>query len=58
MNRIRIIGIGSPAGEDQAGWWVVDALRGSGALDQLPYAVDTVSLDRPGARLVHQARTP
>jgi hydrogenase maturation protease len=53
VSRVRVIGIGSPAGEDQAGWRVVDALRSSGVLDQLPRAVDTVSLDRPGARLVH-----
>lgn len=53
VTHIRIIGIGSPAGDDQAGWWVVDALRRSGVLDRLPCTVDAISLDRPGAQLIN-----
>lgn len=45
---IRVIGLGSPFGDDRAGWDLVDALRG-----RLPAAVDLVALDRPGAALVN-----
>jgi hydrogenase maturation protease len=44
MSRVRILGIGSPAGDDQAGWLTVDALQG--------YGIDASKLDRPGANLV------
>lgn len=44
MSRLRILGVGSPAGDDQAGWLAVDALRGAG--------LDACKLDRPGANLV------
>lgn len=48
--RLHIYGIGSPSGDDQAGWLVVDALTalgvGSGA------DVVIAKLDRPGAGLV------
>lgn len=44
MNRTRVLGVGSPAGDDQAGWLAVDALRGAG--------LDARKLDRPGANLV------
>jgi hydrogenase maturation protease len=44
---IRIVGLGSPFGDDRAGWRVIERLRG-----QLPDAIDLVSLDRPGAALV------
>ena len=52
MSRVRILGIGSPAGDDQAGWLVVDALLASDA-----HAGDEVvieKLDRPGANLIPQ----
>lgn len=48
MSRVRIIGIGSPSGDDQAGWLTVDAL---GKRD-LGAAVMIEKLDRPGAALV------
>ena len=51
MSRVQIIGIGSPSGDDQAGWLTVDALL---ALD-LPIAEDDLlihKLDRPGTHLV------
>lgn len=47
MSRVRILGIGSPAGDDQAGWLVVDALQ-----DARQEGVDLDKLDRPGASLI------
>ncbi len=44
---IRVIGLGSPFGDDQAGWQVVERLRG-----YLPTDVDLVKLDRPGSALI------
>jgi hydrogenase maturation protease len=52
MTRVRIIGVGSPAGDDQVGWRVVEALQASGALERLPFETDAVTLDRPGAELI------
>ncbi|WP_310445965.1 hydrogenase maturation protease [Thiobacillus sp.] len=46
---LRILGIGSPSGDDQAGWLTVDALRTAGVQST---AVDIQKLDRPGASLV------
>jgi hydrogenase maturation protease len=45
---IRVIGLGSPFGDDLAGWELVEALRG-----RVPDAVELVALDRPGAALVN-----
>ena len=45
---IRVIGLGSPFGDDRAGWDLVAALR-----DRVPAAVDLVALDRPGAALIN-----
>lgn len=47
MSRVRILGIGSPAGDDQAGWLVVDVLQAAGLED-----VEIDKLDRPGASLI------
>jgi hydrogenase maturation protease len=47
MNTVRILGIGSPSGDDQAGWLTVDALLAAG-LD----GVVLEKLDRPGASLI------
>ena len=30
MSRVRILGIGSPSGDDQAGWLTIDALLAGG----------------------------
>lgn len=46
---LRVFGIGSPAGDDQAGWLVVDALRAAGLGGR---GVVVEKLDRPGAALV------
>lgn len=45
---IRVIGLGSPFGDDQAGWRVVELLRG-----QLPDSIELITLDRPGASLIN-----
>ena len=50
----RVIGVGSPFGDDRAGWEVVAALEAaleSAAVPQL--RVDVRACDRPGAALVH-----
>jgi hydrogenase maturation protease len=44
---VRIFGIGSPSGDDQAGWLVVDALLAAGLV-----GIDIGKLDRPGASLI------
>jgi hydrogenase maturation protease len=51
--RVRIIGIGSPSGDDQAGWLVVDALAARADLAQRP-DLRIEKLDRPGAALVER----
>jgi hydrogenase maturation protease len=45
--RRKVIGIGSPLGDDQAGWLVIDALSA-----QLPPEVQLAKLDRPGTTLI------
>ena len=47
MTLVRILGIGSPSGDDQAGWLVVDALE-----NRLPPGVEAFRLDRPGSALI------
>jgi hydrogenase maturation protease len=50
---VRIIGVGSPAGDDQAGWWVIEALEGCGLRTQVwAQWVCSMTLDRPGAGLI------
>lgn len=49
MNGVRILGIGSPSGDDQAGWLTVDALL---AADMQSTEIDIQKLDRPGAHLI------
>lgn len=45
---IRVIGLGSPFGDDRVGWRVVELLHG-----RLPSEIDLVALDRPGAALIN-----
>jgi hydrogenase maturation protease len=45
---IRVIGLGSPFGDDRVGWRVIELL---GTL--LPTQIDCVALDRPGAALIN-----
>ena len=49
MNRIKILGIGSPFGDDQAGWKVIENLQKH--LIHSPHIV-LESEDRPGVRLI------
>lgn len=52
MSRVCILGIGSPSGDDQAGWLVVDALMAGGVQAGSEIAID--KLDRPGAHLIER----
>lgn len=53
MTRIQVLGIGSPFGDDRAGWRAVEALRQSAALEGLPRgALALHILDRPGVNLI------
>ncbi|MDI3323069.1 hydrogenase maturation protease [Pontibacterium granulatum] len=45
---LRIIGLGSPQGDDQFGWRVIELLRQEG----VPDLVELVVLDRPGTALL------
>ena len=57
MTAIRIIGVGSPFGQDQLGWQAAEALQASGLAQR--YAEGRVSIqcsDRPGASLLVQMR--
>ena len=45
---IRVIGLGSPFGDDRVGWRVIQLLNG-----RLPGTVDLVALDRPGSTLIN-----
>ena len=51
MSPIRILGIGSPSGDDQAGWLTVDALR-AGGVQTTGDEIFIQKLDRPGANLI------
>lgn len=48
---IRVIGLGSPFGDDRVGWRVIELLKG-----RLPPKIDLVALDRPGAALIDWMR--
>lgn len=50
MNRVRILGIGSPSGDDQAGWLTVDAVLAGGVKTGDELVIE--KLDRPGAGLI------
>jgi hydrogenase maturation protease len=45
---IRIVGLGSPFGDDRVGWRVVELLEG-----RLSQEIELVALDRPGAALIN-----
>lgn len=45
---IRVIGIGSPFGDDRVGWYVVELLRG-----RVSDTIELLALDRPGAALIN-----
>ena len=50
VSTLRILGIGSPSGDDQAGWLTVDALLAEGVHTEGEVIID--KLDRPGAQLI------
>lgn len=51
-NQIKIIGIGSPFGDDRFGWEAAEALRHSAAMYAVtPGRIEILVLDRPGAML-------
>ena len=50
----RVIGVGSPFGDDRAGWEVAAALEATlRSVAAPPLGVDICTCDRPGAALVH-----
>jgi hydrogenase maturation protease len=49
MSGWRVIGIGSPFGDDRAGWVVLEQL----AQHSLPENVELITLDRPGPDLIN-----
>jgi len=51
VSATRILGIGSPSGDDQAGWLTIDALLADGV--QTNGKIFIEKLDRPGANLIH-----
>jgi len=50
VSRVLILGIGSPSGDDQAGWLTIDALLASGVRNDTDIALH--KLDRPGVNLI------
>ena len=50
MSRVRILGIGSPSGDDQAGWLTIDALKTCDVQGSNEVAIE--KLDRPGTNLI------
>jgi hydrogenase maturation protease len=50
MSHIHILGIGSPAGDDQAGWLTIDALFAAGLHSEDGLVIE--KLDRPGTSLI------
>jgi len=54
MKPVRIIGVGSPAGDDQAGWWTIEAFdRDVSRSPAMMARICTMALDRPGINLVN-----
>jgi hydrogenase maturation protease len=51
-NRVQIIGIGSPFGDDRFGWEAAESLRHSAAMNAVaPGRIEILALDRPSAML-------
>lgn len=48
--RLRVIGVGSPGGDDAVGWWVAESLRER----PLPGGAEVVRRDRPGLGLLDE----
>lgn len=57
MSPIRIIGVGSPIGDDRIGWQAIDALAELGLAATYPAGLVTLKkLDRPGPGLLEHMR--
>ncbi|EHL30424.1 hydrogenase maturation protease [Legionella drancourtii] len=57
MNLIKVLGIGSPFGDDQVGWKVAEALKKHiSKYANIPQHVLIESHDRPGIRLIELMR--
>lgn len=54
MSDIRVIGIGSPFGNDNIGWRVIEYMRQHRSVEQLPEAIALIESDRPGVNLISQ----
>lgn len=52
MNNTRLIGIGSPFGNDNIGWRAIERLKQHRAIASLPEPVDLFDCDRPGVNLI------
>lgn len=53
MSQIKIIGVGSPFGDDQVSWKIVDILKQKKNLQQyIPASLSIEKYDRPGVRLL------
>lgn len=53
MSSIQLIGIGSPFGDDQAGWKVIDILKEKNNFkNYIPRRLNFMTLDRPGINLL------
>jgi hydrogenase maturation protease len=53
MSEVRVIGIGSPFGNDTIGWQVIEMLKQQHMLTTLlPERVDLIETDRPGVNLI------
>lgn len=53
MSLIRILGLGSPLGDDDLGWWALDLLESIDLSERLrPHRLELTRLDRPGPLLV------
>ena len=53
MSLIRILGIGSPHGDDELGWRAIDILGSENLSDRLStHRLELLRLDRPGPRLI------
>ena len=53
MIDVRIIGIGSPFGNDTLGWQVIDILKARHMLATMPYEnIELITTDRPGLNLI------
>jgi len=54
MSDVKVIGIGSPFGNDILGWQVIEQLKQHPALSALlPEHIELIEADRPGINLIH-----